>query len=275
MKKIILMSALSISLITNGLYAQGAYVSLNTGYGFASSSQSIQNRTSGSNSTTYEHANLSLGKGLNLGGAFGYMFNKNVGAELALSYLIGGTTTVKYNSISSSTSSSNSTNDLSSSILRFNPSMVISSGLDGINPYAKFGVIIGTGSFNVNMNSSNTSSSKTTVTKETTLYNGGLALGITASLGASYKINDKISFFGELALVSMSYAPTKGEITAYTVDGADKLSGLKTSGKMIDFVDTYTHNSSITPSDSEPDQQMKQKFQFGSFGLNIGLKYNL
>jgi len=270
MKKIILMSVLSISLITNGLFAQGAYVSLNAGYGFGSSSGSLQNETSGSNSTTYENVNISLGKGLNFGGAYGYMFNKNVGAELGLSYLIGGTTSTK-----DASTSLTDTYDYSASMLRFNPSIVIAAGLDGINPYAKFGAVIGTGSFNVNKSSSETYRSNTSVSKVTTKYNGGLALGVTASLGASYKINDKISLFGELALVSMSYAPTKGEITAYTEDGVDRLSGLKTSQKKFDFVNTYTRNSTVTPSDSQPSQSLKSKSPFGSFGLNIGLKYNL
>jgi len=278
MRKIILMSVLSVSLIANGLYAQGAYVSLNAGYGLGSSSQSLANttKTSGSSSTitTEENVNLSLGKGLNFGGTFGYMLNKNIGAELGLSYLIGGTTTQKNASTGSSTNYYSTNTDYSASMLRINPSIVIASGLDGINPYAKFGAVIGTGSFTADVNESQTYSSKTSVFKQTTKYSGGLAVGVSASLGASFKLNDKISLFGELALISLSYAPTKGEITAYTENGADKLSSLTTNDKQTDFVDKTTTTSTATP-DSQPNQQLKSKYPFGSFGLNIGLKYTL
>jgi len=86
-------------------------------------------------------------------------------------------------------------------------------------------------------------------------------------------INNKMSLFGEFALISMSYAPTKSEITLYTEDGVDKLPELKTSEKMTIFMDNYSFSWSETHSDSQPQQKFKQKFQFGSFGLNIGLKY--
>ncbi|NQT78402.1 MAG: hypothetical protein HQ565_11855, partial [Bacteroidetes bacterium] len=66
-----------ITLFANGLFAQGAYIGFTTGYGFSTSSANLedfQNYTSGTNSTTYEQVNVSLGKGLSFGGTFGYMF---------------------------------------------------------------------------------------------------------------------------------------------------------------------------------------------------------
>lgn len=262
------MLTLSACLIANGLFAQGAYVSLNTGYGFGASSLSFENSTSGTNSTTYEQVDLSLGKGLNIGGAFGYMLNKNIGAELGLSYLLGGITTITH------TSTSHVENyNYSSNMLRINPSVVIASGLKGINPYAKFGFIIGVGSITDEYTDKTTPSSN--VTARTMILNGGLALGLNASLGASFSVNDKISLFGELTMVNMSYGPTKGEITAYTYNGSDKLPSLTINDKQTDYVDTYTYTSSVSTPDSQPDKEIRQKYPFGSFGINVGVKYNL
>ena len=83
-----------ISLTTNNLFAQGAYVNANFGYGFMMSSQNINyfsfyNFSAGNNSATLEQINVSLGKGVNAGATFGYMFNNHVGAELGISYLFG------------------------------------------------------------------------------------------------------------------------------------------------------------------------------------------
>jgi hypothetical protein len=67
--------------------------------------------------------------------------------------------------------------------------MVISSGMDKINPYAKFGAIIGVGSFDMTEILTYTIYSTTTVEKTITNFNGGIALGLTASIGTSYNIN--------------------------------------------------------------------------------------
>jgi len=270
-KKFLLILMLSIGFMINGLFAQGSYVILNTGYGFGMGSQtqsSFSNISNSGHSVIYEQINLSYGKGLNIGGSFGHMLNKNMGFELGISYLIGDKTTANQTNIFSSGGSS--TIELSSDMLRINPSVVISSGMVGINPYAKFGVLVGLGSINRIKNYN----SESYVATETFLLNGSLALGMTASLGATLKLANKIFFFGELAMVNMSYAPSKGEITAETYNGKDQLPSMTISTKKVDLVDTYTVSSQIV-SDAEPSKQLKQKYAFGSLGLNIGLKFDL
>jgi hypothetical protein len=266
--------AIVFVLIAGNIFAQGAYVSANIGYGFMASSANLNNGdyldfynyTSGSNSATYEQVNVSLGKGLNFGGTIGYMFNKNIGAELGISYLMGGKSKAK-------DSYSGGTTDytLSSKMLRINPCLVLTAGLEKINPYARFGLVIGKGSVKYEYNDNDDGDISIYKMK----LDGGMALGLTAAIGATYSLNDKMSLFGELNMVNLSYAPKQGEITEATYNGIDELPNMTTSDKKIDFVDSYTEQFETNPPDSEPTQMLKYKLPYGSFGINFGVRFAL
>jgi hypothetical protein len=259
-----------ISLFANNLFAQGAYVNIDAGYGLNMSSQNLSyidfyNYTNLNNSITNEQVNVSLGKGLNLGGAFGYMFNKNIGAELGISYLLGGKSKAKDTYTSRTTDYT-----ISSKMLRIIPSLVIASGIEKINPYMKFGLLIGTGSINFEYNDNDNGD----IYLEKRKINGGIALGLSSALGVMVNLSDKMSFYGEFNMVNLSYAPTKSVITEATYNGTDELPSMTTRQKEIEFVDSYTVNQSNPPSDSQPNKELKQKAPFGSFGVNIGLRIN-
>jgi outer membrane protein W len=256
-----------ISLFTNNLFAQKVYIDINAGYGLKMSSENLDfmdfyNYTQKTNGYTEEQVNVSLGKGLFLGGTFGYMFNKNIGAELDLSFLLGGKSKAKdtYND------GSKTDYALSSKMLRIIPTLVITPGFEKINPYAKIGLVIGSGSILYEVKSSGDGSNEVMNIK----FNGGIALGLSTGIGATYSLSDKMSIFGELNMVNLSYAPTKGKIKKYTVNGVDQLPSLTTSDKEIEFVKSYTYDSGNPPSDSEPSQELKHKVPFGSFGVNVG-----
>jgi len=268
-EKITFLFVLSGVLISNCMFSRGGYLSINSGYGFNVSSQNIGTimySDNGSNTTSYNQKDFSFGKGFNFGGAFGYMLNKNIGAEIGFSYL---------NSIKTRFNSSfvNEINviDFSSGMFRINPSVVIVSGTNGINPYAKFGLIIGSGFIKENDKFTTNANSSTSTQK----LNGGNAVGLKAGLGVKYKLMGRVLLFGELNMINMSYAPTKGEITAYSLNGTDLLGSLKTSVRRTNYLKSYTVNPSQPTSENEPGKSLLQKYPFGSFGINIGLIYNL
>jgi len=258
-----------ISLFANNLYAQEAYLSINAGYGFNTSSQNLndyfkfKNTTKITTSTTYEQVNLSLGKGLNVAAAYGYMFNDNVGTELGVSYLLGGKSHAKDQNISGTTDYT-----LSAKMLRINPSIVIASDFRDINAYAKMGLLIGLGSVIYETNTNNNGDIKIVKLK----LNGGLAFGLNAGVGALFNLNKNMSLFGEINMVNMSYAPTKGEITKSTLNGFDQLPSMSKQNKEIEFVDSYTDDPNNPSTFSEPSKELKQKLPFGSVGISIGLR---
>lgn len=265
-----LLLVFAISLLSNTIFAQGTYVNINAGYGLSMSSQNLYffdfyNFTSGTNSYTVEQVNVSLGKGLNIGGAFGYMFNKNIGAELGVSYLLGGKSKAK-----DTYTGSTSDYTLSSKMLRINPTLVIASGFEKINAYAKFGLVIGSGSIMYEYNDSDDGDIEVRKIK----FNGGIAFGLSSGVGAMFNLSDKMLFYGELNMINLSYAPTKGEVTESTYNGSDELINLTTREKEIEFVDSYTYSLSNPQIDSQPSKELKQKLPFGSFGFNIGLRIN-
>lgn len=264
-----LLIAVTLCLFADNLLAQGLYVSINAGAALKMSSSNLSgniNSTTNSVSTTQEQINVSLGQGKNFGGTLGYMFNENIGIELGVSYLSGD----KSNALETLINGSNSSS-FSSSMTRFNPTFIIASGMDKINPYAKFGFIIGSG----DVIGSGKMTSGTDVINFEMKMNGGQAYGVNASLGALYNLNKKIALFAEITTINLSYAPSKGVLTVFTYNGTNQLQNMTTKNKEINFVDSYTAKKVDTTPDSQPSTELKQKYPFGSIGLNIGLKYAL
>jgi hypothetical protein len=266
-------------LFTSQLMAQKKmYASIDAGYGIKMGTQTLlydskSNNFNGSSTTTNKVKDVSFGKGFNFGAAFGYMFTKNVGAELGVSYLLGG----KTKSTSDVTDvegllTSHRTGDmaLSAKMFRIIPSVVIDAGLEKIDPYAKFGLVIGLGSIKIESNNNDNGD----VTVKKTKVNGGVALSLSSAVGVKYNINDMMSVFGELNMMTLSYSPSKGKITEYTENGVDQLPLMTTNEKEYKFVKENTYESSNPTPDSEPNKEMHQKFPFGNFGINLGFRIN-
>ena len=269
------MILLCASLNFTAVMAQGAYFTLGAGYNLPTSTQtldalSFSDEIMTENTTTYKQNYVSLGKGLSVGGAFGYMFNENIGAELGISYLMGSTWESKM-AYSDFATSMTSTNEISSKMTRINPQFVISMEANKLTPYAKVGLLLGMGSMSLNSKVEYLDG----VVEQTTIFNGGVATGFTTTIGASYAINDKISLFGDLNMVNMSYSPTKGIMSKYAENGVDLLSLMDPIEKEIQFVDTYVEDDNIQPSITEPSKALKIKFPFSSVGVHIGVKYTL
>ncbi len=108
-------------------------------------------------------------------------------------------------------------------------------------------------------------------------FTGGLSLGIDASAGVNVSfLQDKISVFGELNTVNVSYAPAKGKMTeALDIEGNNLLPNMKPSEKEIKFVDNYSYDDDYTHPDSEPRKELKKHYPFSTFGLKLGFKYML
>jgi hypothetical protein len=204
------------------------------------------------------------------------MFNEHIGAELGLSYLMGGKS---YSKISETriypnypSEYYNQESTISSKMFRMIPTLVIEAGGEKINPYAKFGLVVGFGSVlcESNYNSYDEWDGLETTSQKIQL-SGGSALGLTSSIGAMYNLSEKMSLFGELNMINMSYSPTKGELTEYKENGVDKLSSMSISEKEVEYADSYDRYYFFNDS-SKPSQVLKQSLPFGSFGINVGMR---
>ncbi len=256
--------------ISNWVYAQGLYVGLDVGYALKMGSASNEQRTDAGSSRTYKTINYSLGKGFDAGLLIGYMFNKNVGAELGASYLIGGKTII---TDKTDDEGSIRTREYTSKarMLRLNPSIVVAAGFEKIDPYAKFGLLIGIGS--ILREYTNKAGNDVYIEKQKD--KGGVAFGLTAALGVDYNLNEQFAIFAEINMENMSYSPSKGELTEANQNGSDRLEAMTTSEKKFEYVNDYTYDFSNPPSSSEASKSTKFREPFGSIGLNIGVKVKL
>lgn len=262
--------ALAMSFFTTNLFSQGPYLSFNVGYGFkmGSSTSIMSNTTRTATTFTQEKVKVSLGKGFNLGGTFGYMFgeNGNLGAELGLSYLIGG------KSKATATYTGGKTDyTISANMFRINPSIILASGLEKFNPYAKLGLVIGIGSVKSETDNNNNGN----VSYHKTKTKGGVAIGLSSAVGAMFDFNESLSFFGEVNMVNMQYTPTKSELVEATNNGRDLLPNMTTSQKETEYVNSYTIDQNNPAPSSQPDQQLKSPLPFSSIGINIGVRLTL
>jgi opacity protein-like surface antigen len=258
------------SLQSTAQIKKGAYVGVNVGYNAAAGAVSVENfqNTTQTGTTTSETENikLSLGKGVNAGINVGYMFNENIGLDLGVQYLIGGKTTATDKSLNGDVSTLN----MSSKMLQVKPSLVIATTMKNITPYAKLGLVLGSGK--VTSKYEDKSGSFTSI--QTTELKKGLAIGFNAAIGVNFPVSKNLTFSAEINSVNMQYSPKKGTVTEYTVNGADKLSTLSIRDKETEFVKKETRNFATPTVTTSPRQQAAIALPFGSIGINVGVKYS-
>jgi outer membrane protein W len=255
----------------NAQVKKGAYASIHVGYSLAAGSSNalgLSNATITNTSQELEQIKFSFGKGVNAGLAFGYMFNEHIGAELGVQYLIGGKTKAK-DTDNTTSFPYTQTADVSAKMLQINPSIVLATTINKISPYAKFGVVIGSGKITMNSNSVYPSSSYA----DRVELKGGTAIGFSAAMGLNIPISKNLSFSGELNMINMQYAPTKGNTTVYTINGVDKLSTLSVRDRETEFLKVITLPSTPRPN-TLPRQNNLIAMPFGSIGINVGVKYH-
>ncbi len=251
--------------------AQVLYAHVNTGYALGAARQNLDNfgfmnSTIGNNSMTLEQVKISLGQGVNFTAAGGIMFNEQVGLEFALSYLLGHQHKATMNNLGQNTQM-----QFSSQMIRINPSLLVAMGKEKIDPYAKFGFILGVGTVMFELEEQTYGDISTARFQ----MNGGMSAGLTSALGANLKLSENTALFGEMQLISMSYAPARGELIESTINGISDLSDYTTNEKEVNYVEKYTRNMNTPELDSLPTEELKQYLPFSSLGFNFGIRFNL
>jgi hypothetical protein len=249
---------------------KGAYVGVNVGYNAAAGAANLENfqnvtQTSLTSRET-ENIKFSLGKGIAAGINVGYMFNENIGLDLGVQYLLGSKTKATDKDFSGDFS----TQTISSKMIQVKPSLVIATTMKNVTPYAKLGLVLGSGKV-TNEFEGKSGSFTTTQTAE---LKKGLAIGFNAAIGINFPMSKNLTFSAEINTVNMQYSPKKGTTTKYAVNGADKLSTLSISEKEVEFVKKEVRNFTTPTVTTSPTQQAAIALPFGSIGINVGVKYS-
>ena len=184
-----------------------------------------------------------LGSGFNANLAFGHMLGDHVGIELGINQFMGFGNKTKKN-YSTPTSMSDIELKKSGSMLQLVPAVVLSAGMKDINPYARFGLIVGIVSsikFKEHNTYTSTGGLKATTDVEELVVkmSGGINLGITGAMGVEMAMGDKLGLYAEVVYNGITYAPKKGKIKEYTENGVDILSKLTTKDKEWTYEKKY------------------------------------
>jgi hypothetical protein len=269
MKKSILLF-FALILVVGANAQKKAYLSLGAGAGIGTA-RSYELYTDGKK----VHP-VGLGTGLNVNFRAGYFLNEFMAIELGFAYRLGFSTKVDVSETIGEKSSTSSGNiKYSSNMFQLVPALIISPNISSgkVRPYARLGVIVGIlPSIKTNIDVTSTGILSSVNMVATLKYSGGVAIGGSSALGCDFNLSDLLAIYVEIYYDALSYAPSKGEFTKFEQNGTDILPSMTTNDKEVKFVKDIT---GFTPTDSEPDQQLKTNYSLNSLGLNIGLKIKL
>lgn len=245
--------------------SQGLFFDLGFGFGLNAASQLLENNTIyDTTSFTNEVVVGSYGKGLAVKLGIGYQFNNNLGFIMNYSMLKGSK--IK-NSITNNAYSPPSLIEHSRSInmINLNPEFIFMAGNSSVKPYSRLGLLIGISPKLIHEYSEPSKS-----IERKSILTGGTPIGYSASLGIIMS-HEKISFFGELGMINLSWAPKKAELIEYTENGEDKLSTLTTDQIETVFVESIT---STSPSGTSGNKKLLKYYPLSSIGLNFGIRFS-
>ncbi len=270
---------LILSLFYFGLQAnaQKFYVNFNTGYALKMGSRvgggfiEFMNVSYKSNVEYDKLIYYSLGKGIQANISLGYMFNKYIGLDMGLSYIYGSKYKAEWKS--DIPLSDYSETYMYGREININPSLILSTDFKKkINFFAKFGVV---GAKPVVFIDSKQDEgdypdpSIRQITIQKFKLNGGLSIGASACAGVKYTASEKLAFTFDISYQVLSYAPKKGKMTEYTIDGKNILPDKTTSDKEFEFVEQI--NSNDNKDTNKPTKFLKFKYPFGNVGFNLGV----
>jgi len=283
MKKYTTLSLLVVTLV-NVSIAQGIYFKIGGGYGLPIATSIIgqqrsrsQDQTGTNNTSVTKTKNTSAsfiaGPNVSLGG--GFMFTKNIGAEILVQYVAGkkyeinNIYTYKSDNLSGSQQEKSK---IYSRAIYINPSFIITPGPK--IPYGRFGVIIGSPTikeeysyyYDLDGTDNRTMKGK---------YTGNLSVGFQGALGMKWMLGNSIDIFTEVSVISMTVYTKEYTMTESTNDGVDNLPNMQTYYKKIIYKKELSVDDLTQTDVSKPRQALREEYSFSSISLQIGITYLL
>ncbi|MCK9422333.1 MAG: outer membrane beta-barrel protein [Bacteroidales bacterium] len=270
MKKIFFLVLLG-TMLAGVVNAQKFYTRLGIGLsgGTTSNLDMLYKYTTDGNKETIEVVPVDLGSGFTGTVGFGYMVKKYLGFELSVSEFIGfpnlGDSIMKF------PGGYNVTARLTGNMLNITPAIVITAGLEKVNPYARFGLVIGV---LPNMYGRIEATQATNPPNDIVMikkFYGGVALGYNAALGVDFNISKVVSLYAEAAFQGITWSPFYADITKYTVNGNDHLADLTTFQKQTEYYSKLQLNAYVSP--DVPKKELRKTYSFDNAGITLGVRF--
>ena len=276
MKKIA--STLILSLMAATGFAQELYVNFGLGYAVPQAGQTLDGTGTpynGSlNATTFTAAyNMKIASftsGVNGTIGMGYLFNDHVGIQLDAAFNLSGTT-YTFNNENVSYGGYQATESITQqakTALLLMPSLVLQTGGDKPwNLYTRFGLAIPV-STRIIQDQTFYVAAVAETDDYTSKITNSFSMGFTGAMGLKYRVNDRMSVWGEVSLLSLSQFIKESNLTTVTANGysvpLDSVSGPHTiTYKKNVTVDT---NQASQPTFSQP---------FSNLSFKVGVSFTL
>ncbi len=261
------------------VFSQGFYFRAGLGYAFAQAGQTMyQNGIAYGGSLNYSTQNYSLksaslSAGVQSSLAVGYLINKNVGVQLDLNLNIAPK---KYTfTINNAPFTGGFTGDVtletqSKSLILTTPSVVLQTGGDVWNLYSRFGIVIPLNTkitqHETDINSPGTGARQVDVF--TYEIKNSFSPGFSAAIGIQYKLNERLSLWGEASMLSLTQYIKQQELKEITVDGA----GYPLTSYTGNIITNYSKNITVNSSQSNLPAYAQP---FSNVGINFGIRVAL
>ncbi len=252
-----IIAILCLGLAAKVASAQGFYVGMNGSYGLGAGTEAIAtNMVFLPPQQSSEGVYGSFGEGFKFGVSGAYMFSNYFGTELGVSYWLGRSIDYHWQSTVSTGNGSWSGKGFVAV-----PSLVVTPNLKPVNPYGRFGVVLGL------LTSTQELSSMVSIGKLENTYEetGGLSIGFAGALGVIVPTGGVVDFFAEVVLHSITFSPSEVKRTKYVLNGQDLLSTIQ--NPTFEFKDSYTSN--------DKNVTLGMRRPFSSIGFSVGARIAL
>jgi hypothetical protein len=243
------------------------------------------------------------GQGFTSGGAFGYFFNKYVGAEMGISYFSSKTSLVQETTAILGTLKVDANFEAHTNQIRLMPSLIVRGGNTGIQPYARFGLCAPVyGQVDISNNVKYDFSYGTTnfdpdnplyITEQenTIVFNGAFSLGYNTAFGIHIPLEKHWSVNIEGELLTLGIRAGKSAIVATKAITRNAQTNQVTavqdvldesfphvSEQKVEYVDKLTPESNVEGSanfdNTKPRNELSRVANYNSFGLHLALRYS-
>jgi Outer membrane protein beta-barrel domain len=243
------------------------------------------------------------GEGLTGNLTFGYFFNKHVGAELGISHFSSKTSLVQETDALPFSENYRiyARFEAQSDQIRVMPSIVVRGGDKGVQPYARFGLLLPVyGQVNIKNDVIYDAGYKLTkfengeqISKQTNniVFNGAFSLGYNSAFGVHIPLSDHTSVNFEAELLTLGIRGGKSKVVAsHTVstdyatqkvilDSEDVSLGFpKVYDQEVEYVDEINSESNVQSAGynynpDKPRNELRRVSSYTSLGVYMGLRY--
>ncbi|HLP80566.1 MAG TPA: hypothetical protein VK141_01075 [Nitrosomonas sp.] len=106
-------------------------------------------------------------------------------------------------------------------------------------------------------------------------FSGPIALGVSGSVGYVFSVATGLKLYVEADAVSLSWAPTSAEVTAYKMNGEDQLSTLPQWLRKTIYVESGPRVDTDVINGDEPTRSLKGYYSYSTVGLKAGVMIGL